>query len=433
MTAAIVPSLPSQSGKVDAHERTRMKVSIIKQLESYLSPDYSMTDPSIAAFLVGGKIAVNSLLRLKRKIIPNRELLFEAVSESSKLSLDSTKNFICISKSKQRNVLILREIPSDTPLGEIKEIFSVFADLPEIKNIYSDIGNNWFVTFYNQDDCMAAALKLSTEGKFKGNALKVRVKANLAKEARNSSWKGDKMKRARGEPKWRKNIHTERNGFVQQADSRRGWKYRQAEQSSFRPPASPVKSYITSPYSTKPTYQSAGYWPSSSDPIINTPSKRRDVAYPPSMIIGSPRLNSFHQRPPPGPTSAPRVSGVADYPGNFRLFSPERIREIIQCKYRSEKAPKPISLNSGEVRDIVNSNPKSIVTLAEAGVGKLIKDAQVRHANEVREESRKRDGGRRKRGDTSRRGGRPSHDRRTVAQGRSRGTNPRKRGGKGRK
>jgi len=438
-------------GEVDANERKRIKALIIRHLEEFLSPESFKSDPNVAALAVGGKIAVNALLRLKRNLIPDRQLLLEAITESSKFSLDAMANWVTIRKNKERNVLILREIPSDTPLDEIKEIFAVFTDLPEIKKIRSDIGNNWFITFENQDDCMKAALKLSTEGKFKGYSLKVRVKANLA----------------------------------------------QAEQSSFRSPAPPiVKSSYTSPYRTGPMYPSGGrglpgarglpgmrgrktekikhqddlsstwrlgggrglpgegsylrsglsprlplleknlpgYWPPSTDALIggSPPSRRREMAYPPPMVIGSPRIGNYQNRPPQA--EGPRVPGVADYPGNFRLFSPKNMREIIQKKYGSKVAPKPISLDSDEVKDIVNNQPKAIITLIGPRRTTVTKLPGGGVLPVKREETRKKERQRRKRGDAGR-AGRASNDRGVITQGaKPRGQKfHKRRGGRGRR
>jgi len=444
-------------GEVDANDRKRIKALIIRHLEEFLSPESLKSDPNLGALTLNGSIAVKTLLKISRDIIPNRQLLLEAISESSKFSLDPTANWL-IRQKKERNVLILREIPTDTPMAEIKEIFAVFTDLPEIKNIHSDIGNNWFITFKNQDDCMAAALKLSTEGRFKGHSLKVRVKANLA----------------------------------------------QAEQSSFGRPVPPiVKSSYNSPYRTGPMYQSGrrglsgarglpggrglpgegsylrggfprtpyieknlagdieqrmphrdfnginanrnyrrpgsreGYWAPSSEALLGESprSRRREMAYPPSIVIGSPRMGNFQNRPPQA--EARRVPGVADYPGNFRLFSPESMREIIQKKYGAKIAPKPISLDSDEVRDIVNNKPKAILTLNEPGRTKAVPlkvpGGGVQPVK--REDTRKQDRQRRRKGDAGRSSGRPPHERGTSTQGaKPRGQKfQKRRGGRGRK
>jgi len=437
-------------GEVDANDRKRIKALIIRHLEEFLSPESLKSNPALT---LNGSIAVKTLLKIKRDIIPDRQLLLEAISESSKFSLDPTANWVTIRQKKERNVLILREIPTDTPMAEIKAIFAVFTDLPEIKNIHSDIGNNWFITFKNQDDCMAAALKLSTEGRFKGHSLKVRVKANLAqaeqssgrpvppivKSSYNSHYRTGPMYQsgrrglpgARGLPGGRglpgdgsylrggfpRTPYIEKNlaGDIEQRMPHRDYTNGINASRNYRRPGG-----------------REGYWPTSSEALLggSPPSRRREMAYPPSMVIGSPRMGNFQNRPPPADSS--RVPGVADYPGNFRLFSPESMREIIQKKYGEKIAPKPISLDSDEVRDIVNNKPKAILTLNEPGRTKV----PGRGVQPVkREDTRKKDRQRRRKGDAGRSSGRPPHERGTSTQGaKPRGQKfQKRRSGRGRK
>jgi len=307
---------PPPAGEEDVTDNKRIKALIVSHLESYLSPENRQKDASLANIAVNGKVTVNALSRIQviRNLTSDRELLLEALLESSKFELDPSYSWVTIKKKqRERNVLILREIPTETPVEEIKEIFTGFTDLPDIKSIHSDIGNNWFITFNNQDDCMAAALKLSTEGKFKGESLKVRVKAILA----------------------------------------------QAEQKSkFTTPASPLRGPLMSSYNTSPSYHPGPVYPSS--PMrgrgmgsrgMSSP-RRRGVAYPPTMVIGSPRQ---HMMTPPS-----HHASLADYPGNFRLFTPENMRQVIRNRYESKIADKPISLDSDEVRDIVTNRPKNM-------------------------------------------------------------------------
>jgi len=357
---------PPLAGEEDVTDNKRIKALIVSHLESYLSPENRQKDASLANIAVNGKVTVNALSRIQviRNLTSDRELLLEALLESSKFELDPSYSWVKIKKKqRERNVLILREIPTDTPVEEIKEIFTGFTDLPEIKSIHSDIGNNWFITFNNQDDCMAAALKLSTEGKFKGESLKVRVKAILA----------------------------------------------QAEQKSkFTTPASPIRGPLMGSYNASPSYHTGPVYPSS--PMrgrgmgsrgMSSP-RRRGVAYPPTMVIGSPRQ---HMMTPPS-----HHASLADYPGNFRLFTPENMRQVIRSRYESKIADKPISLDSDEVRDIVTNRPKNMCQQMRTRPAGGPSPGNGSPAG-GREEVRKQDRQRRKKSNASRRngdnGGRP--------------------------
>jgi len=355
----------NQNGDDSANESIRTKAQIIRQLEKYLSADNVKKDPAVAAIVAEGRIAVSALSGVIKNLTSDRELLLSALRESNKFTLDPTFSWVTIRKQKERNILILREIPTDTSLDEVKKIFADFTDLPEIKNIQSDIGDNWFITFNNQDDCMAAALKLSTEGKFQGNSLKVRVKTNLAQAEQQSPFKSP------GSP------------------SRR------------YPKGSPYRRLNGSMYSPRRRGR-------------RSPG-RRGMAYPPPMALGAPRRRV-----------APVAAISSDYTGDFRRFSTELMRDAIKRKYGAEIAPKPVSLDSDEVRDIVTKRPKT--TMSEPILLSGVPEMQNLDLNTVgvpgREDSNKKDKQKRKKGGGTGRGGRPVGNR--VSQG-SKARGPKKR------
>lgn len=381
---------PPLTGEEDATDNKRIKALIVSHLESYLSPENLKNDASLANIAVNGKVAVNALSRIQviRNLTSDRELLLEALLESSKFELDPSYSWVTIKKKqRERNVLILREIPTDTPVEEIKEIFTGFTDLPEIKSIHSDIGNNWFITFNNQDDCMAAALKLSTEGKFKGESLKVRVKAILA-----------------------------------QAE----------QQSKFTTPASPVRGPLMSSYNTSsypgPVYPNSPMRGRGMGSRGMSSPRRRGFAYPPTMVIGSPRQ---HMMTPPS-----HHASLADYPGNFRLFTPESMREVIRRRYENKIADKPISLDSDEVRDIVTHRPKNMCTQMQSRPAGGPPPGNGSQSG-GRDEARKQDRQKRKKGNAARRNGdnagRPAGGNAQGSKTRAPRSGRRRGGGRGRK
>jgi len=381
---------PPLTGEEDATDNKRIKALIVSHLESYLSPENLKNDASLANIAVNGKVAVNALSRIQviRNLTSDRELLLEALLESSKFELDPSYSWVTIKKKqRERNVLILREIPTDTPVEEIKEIFTGFTDLPEIKSIHSDIGNNWFITFNNQDDCMAAALKLSTEGKFKGESLKVRVKAILA-----------------------------------QAE----------QQSKFTTPASPVRGPLMSSYNTSsypgPVYPNSPMRGRGMGSRGMSSPRRRGFAYPPTMVIGSPRQ---HMMTPPS-----HHASLADYPGNFRLFTPESMREVIRRRYENKIADKPISLDSDEVRDIVTHRPKNMCTQMQSRPAGGPPPGNGSQSG-GRDEARKQDRQKRKKGNAARRNGdnagRPAGGNAQGSKPRAPRSGRRRGGGRGRK
>jgi len=348
-------TITGQTENFREDESIRIKAQIIGELEKYLSPDNVKNDPALALQVAEGRITVSALSGIIKSLTSDRELLLSALKESKKFVLDLTCCWVTIRKQKERNVLILREIETDTSLEEVKKIFTEFTDLPEIKNIHSDIGNNWFITFNNQDDCIAAALKLSTEGKFRGKPLKVRVKANLA-----------------------------------QAE----------QQTAFTSPTSTPRRYLhRGPSYRRPPFLSGGMYSPRRARGMRSP-RRRGMPYPPPMSLG-PRASRRR--------TAPVAAVASDYPGDFKQFTTEVMRDVIKRKFGAVIAPKPVSLDSDEVQDIVTKRPKT--TVSEPVRLRLQEMTEV-NLNTVgaagREDARNRDKPKRKKGVGTARSGRAS-------------------------
>merc|ERR1719410_1219364 len=76
----------------------------------------------------------------------------------------------------ERNVLILRDIPTSTKKAEILSIFdNTECSVPS--EVHSDIGNNWFCSFQTEEECLSTAKYLQQFGTFNSTKLHVRVKA----------------------------------------------------------------------------------------------------------------------------------------------------------------------------------------------------------------------------------------------------------------
>merc|ERR1719197_1522271 len=99
----------------------------------------------------------------------------------SKESDDTTDQKAKAASENQRRVLIIRELPMDTKEGDVRNIFNSISGwkCPPIHTIRPDIGENWFISFNNEDDCLEAALKVQAEGSHNGNRVNCRVKSNL--------------------------------------------------------------------------------------------------------------------------------------------------------------------------------------------------------------------------------------------------------------
>merc|ERR1719412_1926511 len=80
--------------------------------------------------------------------------------------------------------------------------------------------------------------------------------------------------------------------------------------------------------------------------------------FPAQPTFGSPRASAR-------PSQPPVVSSSSDYPGDFRLVTPNTMMALIKKKYGSSVAPKPKSLESPLCADIVTTNAKTMATFGE--------------------------------------------------------------------
>jgi hypothetical protein len=78
--------------------------------------------------------------------------------------------------TNKRHTLIIRDIPTSTPEAEVIAIFSQ-PGAPRVVSVRSEVGNNWFCEFQDEESTMRA-LDWSREcGRFNGEPIKVRVKS----------------------------------------------------------------------------------------------------------------------------------------------------------------------------------------------------------------------------------------------------------------
>ncbi|CAN0501416.1 unnamed protein product, partial [Ectocarpus sp. 8 AP-2014] len=118
-------------------------------------------------------VAVIAQFHKIQQLTSDTALIVESVKDSTVCTV--TPDGIKPSIKQERNTIILREIPSETPQQKIREIFTGDGVAP-IKSIRSDVGDTWFVTMESEDDALNTILAL--RGKtFEGKAIKARLKS----------------------------------------------------------------------------------------------------------------------------------------------------------------------------------------------------------------------------------------------------------------
>ncbi|CAM9910250.1 unnamed protein product, partial [Ectocarpus fasciculatus] len=159
--------------KLDGKE---LLVALKKQVEFYFSKQNLQSDGFLVSKMNAQMcvpVAVIAQFHKIQQLTSDTTLIVESVKDSTVCTV--TPDGIKPSIKQERNTIILREIPSETPQEKIREIFTGDGVAP-IKSIRSDVGDTWFVTMESEDDALTTILAL--RGKtFEGKAIKARLKS----------------------------------------------------------------------------------------------------------------------------------------------------------------------------------------------------------------------------------------------------------------
>lgn len=162
-----------EASPITFETRDELLAAIRRQVEYYFSKENLQSD----AFLVSKMDAnmavpisvVMKFSKMKRLTTTESDLV-EALSTSKNVHIIDGK--IKANIKQERNTIILREIPSDTPDAEI---LTIFEGTRPVKNVRSDVGDTWFVSFESEDDAREALLAIR-DRKFNGQSVKARLK-----------------------------------------------------------------------------------------------------------------------------------------------------------------------------------------------------------------------------------------------------------------
>ncbi|CAN0075082.1 unnamed protein product, partial [Phaeothamnion confervicola] len=115
---------------------------------------------------------VSQLSKIK-ELTEDEALIAESVKDSSVCAV--TPAGIKPTIRSERNTIILREIPSNTPVETVREIFTGEGMAP-VKQLRSDVGDTWFVYMETEREAMATILALRDKT-FDGKPVKARLKS----------------------------------------------------------------------------------------------------------------------------------------------------------------------------------------------------------------------------------------------------------------
>lgn len=110
-----------------------------------------------------------------KQLTQDEALFREALAASSLTVLDNNRIKANL-KTGGRSTIILREIPSDAPIEEVKEIFN-FVGCKPIGSVKSEIGDMWYIVMENEQDAKDTILDLRMKKRtFRGASIKSRLK-----------------------------------------------------------------------------------------------------------------------------------------------------------------------------------------------------------------------------------------------------------------
>jgi len=184
--AEVVADTTGDASKEDEAAKPAVKLecealrdALAKQIDYY----FSRTNLSNDAYLVSQMdaqmfvpIATICNFKLMKMLTEDQSVILDVMKQSKNVVLNDETTHVRPNFTNQRNTIIMREIPSATPVDEVKALFASKAELVQPSTVRSDIGDHWFIQFDQEDDCLAAFMWLKSQ-KFNDKPIQARIKS----------------------------------------------------------------------------------------------------------------------------------------------------------------------------------------------------------------------------------------------------------------
>lgn len=99
-------------------------------------------------------VDVIASFRKVKQLTEDKSLLVKVMRECKNLNTDENGTMVRPVLKAERNTLILRDMPSNASMDEVKAIFDANGCPAKPVMVRSDIDDQWFVTFEREDACL---------------------------------------------------------------------------------------------------------------------------------------------------------------------------------------------------------------------------------------------------------------------------------------
>ncbi|KAF8763576.1 La-related protein Larp4B like protein [Argiope bruennichi] len=172
------------TGTGDRMPLSTLKALLQRQLEYYFSRENLSTDEYLQSQMdADNYVAISTVANFNqvRRLTDDLNLVVEVLRESAVVQVDEAGEKV--RPNPRSGVLILREIPEETPLKEIEELFSG-ENCPKFLKAEFAHNDSWYVLFESDEDTQKAYQYLREEAKtFRGKPVMARIKAKAITSA----------------------------------------------------------------------------------------------------------------------------------------------------------------------------------------------------------------------------------------------------------
>ncbi|XP_065160703.1 la-related protein 4 isoform X2 [Atheta coriaria] len=172
----VPPSAPADSGP--AYPLPQLKQMLSQQLEYYFSRENLANDTYLLSQMDNDQyvpIWTVANFNQVKKLTKDLKLITEVLRESPNVQVD--EEGVKVRPNHKRCIVILREIPDNTPIEDVKNLFAG-EKCPRFISCEFAHNSSWYVTFESDDDAQRAYRYLREEVReFQGRPIMARIKA----------------------------------------------------------------------------------------------------------------------------------------------------------------------------------------------------------------------------------------------------------------